>query len=117
MINGKLSHFLDTGWYSESTLYYKGFVYWCEGYTDEPIGKSVFFVDRWKAECPDNKFYQEYKDRAGKLIGYERFYEDTDSDFDLLKKRFLQTAIFNGKSFWEIEKNLAWVDEGEPIHI
>ena len=51
------------------------------------------------------------------LIGYERIYEDTDSDFDVLKKRFLQSAIFNGKSFWKIEKNLAWVDEGEPIHI
>lgn len=30
MINGDLDQFLDTGWYTESTIYYKGHIFWCE---------------------------------------------------------------------------------------
>ncbi len=33
----------------------------------------------------------------------------------MIKKRFLESAIYDGKTFWDAEKELAWLDEGEPI--
>ena len=29
MKNGKIEQFLDTGWFSEATLYLNGYTYWC----------------------------------------------------------------------------------------
>ncbi len=52
MINGNLDQFLDTGWFSEATLYYNGYIYWLEAQTDDI--ESVFFIDRWKAQNEDN---------------------------------------------------------------
>ena len=35
---------------------------------------------------------------------------------DLIKKHFLEAKIFNGKSFWEVENDLLWLeDSGEDI--
>ena len=34
MINANLEQFLDTGWFSEATLYLNGYTYWCEGSWD-----------------------------------------------------------------------------------
>lgn len=115
MINGDIEKFLDTGWYSESTLYYNGFVYWCEGYTDFDNNKSKFFVDRWEAICDDHKLYHEYRDSEDNLVNYSRVYEDVQPDMDSLKKRFLIAPIFDGKSFWEIQQKLIWVEEGSPV--
>ena len=115
MNNGDVGIFLDTGWYMESTLYYCGRVYWCEGFTDSETGLSTFFVDSWEAECLDGKFYRTYLDRAGEPQGYKKDLEIHGTDMDLLKKQFLMAPIFEGKSFWQVENDLTWVDEGEPL--
>lgn len=112
MKNGYLGNFLDTGWYSESTLYYKGYIYWCEGYTSGI--NHTFFVDRWSADLSNDMLYHEYRTADGHLVDYDRVLEITGTDFDMLKKQFLTAPIFEGKTFWEIEKTIAWVDEGTP---
>ena len=61
MINGNLSQFLDTGWYSEETIYFSGY------------------------------------------------------SMDRLNKRFLEASIFDGKTFWQVENKIAWLEEGSPI--
>ena len=48
MKNGSLEQFLDTGWYTEAELYYHGYVYWCEGCTDEVDG--IGHPERCEAE-------------------------------------------------------------------
>lgn len=116
MINGDLQQFLDTGWYMESTLYYKGFIYWCEATTDSNAGFTKFFVDRWKAETSDNILYNEYR-KDGKLVDYSTVYEEFNKDIDVLKRKFLEAPIFEGKTFWQIEQDVAWLDEGDPIAI
>ena len=58
MINGNLSQFLDTGWYSEGTIYFSGYIYWCEGDTNPETGISHFWVNRWRAETEENKLYR-----------------------------------------------------------
>lgn len=54
MINGDVEQFLDTGWFSEATLFLNGFVYWFEAQYDPNTDINTFFVDRWAAENEDN---------------------------------------------------------------
>lgn len=117
MKNGNIDAFLDTGWYSESTLFYNGYVYWFEGYTDFDSRISTFAIDKWQAKCDDGMFYHEYLDNAGTKIDYQTVYSESAGELALLKKHFLQQPIFDGKSFWEVESELIWVEEGAPIKI
>ncbi len=57
MINGQLDQFLDTGWFSEATLYYNGFIYWCEVQSDLTTNTTTFFIDKWAVENEDNTYY------------------------------------------------------------
>ena len=116
MINGYTEHFLDTGWYMESTLYYKGYIYWCEASTDPNTNVTHFFVDRWKATTSDNILYNEYH-KDGRIIDYSEVYEDYNEDMDVIKKKFLDAPIFDGKTFWQVENEIAWLDEGMPIEV
>ena len=57
MINGLLDQFLDTGWFTEATLFYNGFIYWCEAQSDLTTNTTTFFIDKWAAENEDNLYY------------------------------------------------------------
>ena len=115
MKNGNLETFLDTGWYTEAEIYYQGYVYWFEGDTDFETGVTAFSIDRCRAACEDGKLYREYRDESDQLVDYHRVYEEQGKDIDLLKKNFLIAPIFDGKTFWQVEKDLIWVEPGEPI--
>ena len=115
MINAYLDQFLDTGWFSESTLYYKGFIYWCEAQSDFDTGITRFFVYKWAVENDNNIEYHTIVEEDG-TWPVETVYEIFDKDLELIKKRFLEAPIFDGKSFWEVEKELAWLDDGGPIY-
>ena len=110
MINGELEQFLDAGWYSEATLYYDGFVYWHEGYSDFNI--CAFFVQRWRAALVKDNFNlcrAYYMNKT--VVDYKRVFELSDVDMDFIKTQFLQAPIYDGKSFWEVEKDLVWVED------
>ena len=109
MINGDTEQFLDTGWFTESTLYYNGFIYWHEGYTADT--ETVFFVDRWKAQNEDNLYYHSVIEPDGSLRS-ERVLEIHGSDYDEIRKQFLESPIYEGKTFWDVEHEIAWLDEG-----
>ncbi len=114
MINGNLDQFLDTGWFNEATLFYNGHLYWCEATIDEKSQKNVFFVERWRAENENNECYHSLLNKDGQL-DYERIYEDSDIDIELIKKRFLEADIWDGKTFWQIESEIAWLDDGGDV--
>lgn len=114
MINGNLDQFLDTGWFAEAELFYNGFIYWCEASYDEDIRLHTFIVDKWRATNEANKYYHSIVDRNGELA-WTRVYEDADADIELIKKRFLEASIFDGKTFWQVESEIAWLDESSPI--
>lgn len=117
MINGNIEQFLDTGWYTEATLYYNDFVYWCEGYTHFGTDISTFFVNRWRATTSDYIYYNEYR-KDGEVVDFSTVLKIQGRDMELLKKRFLESPIFDGKTFWEVEPELAWLDDGcHPICI
>jgi ferritin len=115
MINGHIEQFLDTGWYSEASIYYNGYIYWCESDTDFETKITKFFVYRWKAEMDKDMLYHSYCKSNGEYVGYEKIFEISNKDMDMIKKQFLEANIFEGKSFWNIESKLAWLDEGTEI--
>ena len=118
MINGSLEQFLDTGWYSEATLYYNSFVYWHEGYTDFNTHVHTFLVQRWRASLVKNDFdlcrvYHMKND----VVDYKIVFELNGKDMNFIKTQFLQAPIYDGKSFWEVEKDLVWVEDLLPTVI
>ena len=114
MINGKLDQFLDTGWYSEATLYLNGHIYWCEAQYINEKNENYFFIDKWCATNENNKYYHSILNSDGTL-SWNRIYEDYNSDIELIKKHFLEAKIFDDKSFWEVESEIAWLEESTPI--
>lgn len=115
MINGNVAQFLDTGWYSEATLYYKGHVYWCEGDTDPLAKSSHFWVNRWRAEQGDGFTYRTVEDENGDPEDFQNVLSIYGKTLDELKKQFLEAPVFEGKTFWQVEYNIAWLEEGQPI--
>ena len=114
MRNGRLEQFLDTGWYSEATLWLNGYVYWCEAQRDVSTGMTHFFVDKWEAENENNMYYHSRLEMDGTLK-WDRVFEVNTEDIDLAKKQFLEATIFDGKSFWQVEKQIAWLEEATPV--
>lgn len=111
MINANLSQFLDTGWFSEATIYYKGFTYWCEGDFDKSREKYMhFFVYKYRSIVYNEK-YTKRMIKNGDVVDYSLVLEifgDSEQD---VKEEFLKAKIWDGKSFWEVESELAWFDE------
>ena len=114
MINGYLAQFLDTGWYTEATLYYDGYIYWCEAQWNDQTDIIHFFVDKWLVEKEDDTYYHSLLETDGSL-NWMRIYEIEDTDLDRIKKQFLKAPIFDGKSFWEVEKDVVWLEDGGPV--
>lgn len=109
MTKQELEQFLDTGWYNEASLYYKGKIYWCEGYTQD--NQFTFFVNCWEADIIEDRYYKSKKDLDGQFMNFKEIYRETNDDMDYVKKCFLEAKIFEGKSFWEIEPELKWLEE------
>jgi hypothetical protein len=44
-------------------------------------------------------------------LPFKRVLEIHGTDLELIKKQFLESPVYDGKTFREIEKELAWLDE------
>ncbi len=115
MINANLSQFLDTGWFNEATLYLNGYTYWCEGTWDSTREKPMhFWVDRYRSTLHHTKDGEPYTTRDfenGEEVDYSTVFDIYGKGEDDVKEQFLQAKIFDGKSFWEVEQEIAWYDE------
>lgn len=74
----------------ERFFIYDGNKYFVEGYCDA----ELFTLELYIIENPDNNFEW----RVSSQIRSE------------IVETFENAKIFNGKSFWKIEKNIEWVD-------
>ena len=109
MINGDTERFLDTGWWNmDSTIYYNEHIYFFDGAFDEKHNMHVY-IRRWKAINVDNKNYQDVFDKNGHYIDYQEIRLDASSE-DALREELLKAPIWDGKTFWQVEKELAWLD-------
>ncbi len=91
MINGKANEFIDKIYTCQDIVFiYDKKKYWFQGYmTEEGVHMEVF-----QADPPEEDYIWEYN---GKSI----------SDGQL---NFQEAKIFNGKTFWEVEEYIEWVD-------
>ena len=106
MINANLEQFLDTGWFSEATLYLNGYTYWCEGCWNEEREKPMhFFVYKYESVVVDEIYTKP------KNSNYQKVFDIYGNSEEEVKEEFLKAKIFDGKSFWEVEKEIAWYDE------
>ena len=110
MINGDLNQFPDTGWYSEAELFYNDHLYWCEGWRNQETSDFTFYVRTQKVKLDSDFVYYSYLTADGEPVDYKVVYEVTDVDVDRIKRDFLKAKIFEGKSFWEVEKEIVWMD-------
>lgn len=108
MINGTVKEFLESGYYSEATLFYHGHTYWFEGDTDFKTGITHEFVAKYPATVV-NGVYTVRGSETTELV-----FEMNDKDREAIKAKLLRAPIFEGKSFWEVESELAWYDEIYP---
>jgi len=92
MINGDINEFTDKLWSGEELIFvYNGKKYFAQGVTDEN-GEYSFGIQMWE---PEEKMLWEISGND-----QQRNYEE-----------FIKQSIFDGKTFWEIEKDTEWVDE------
>lgn len=93
MINGSPNEFIDRLYTCQDTVFiYKGVKYWFQGYMpdDNTVHMEVFQVDPAK-----DGYVWEYD---GNSISEGQ---------DLFKS----APIFNGKTFWDAEDDIEWVDD------
>lgn len=91
MINGNINEFTDKLWSGEELVYvYNKKKYFSQGYiTDNGI--YVFELQMWEPE--------------GKIL-----WQIQGKDHQESYEEFLKQPLFDGKTFWEIEKEAEWVD-------
>ena len=91
MINGNIDEFMDKLWDGEEVIYtYNGKKYFSQGYNRED-GTYRFELQLWEP----------YAETLWFIEGLER-QESLDA--------FLKEPLFDGKTFWEVEKVIEWVD-------
>lgn len=116
MINGNLNDFLVSGWFSEATLYLNGYTYWCEGgyndYNDDEH-RFHFWVYRYRSTLHkiNDDIYTTRMIVNNDVADYSVAFEAYGKSLDEIKPKFLSAKIFDGKTFWEVEKEIAWYDE------
>ncbi len=91
MINGNTNEFIDKLWGGEEVIFtYNGKKYFSQGYiTNE--GKYRFELQLWEPS-------------AEVLWSIEGFSRQESLDL------FMSEPLFDGKRFWDIEKDIEWVD-------
>ncbi len=63
----------------------------------------------WKAKNIDNKIYEDIYDEQGEWIDFSQIEMEAENE-EALREKFLKAKIWDGKSFWEVEKELARLD-------
>ncbi|MCH3973388.1 MAG: hypothetical protein LKE53_11640 [Oscillospiraceae bacterium] len=93
MINGDVKEFVDRIYSCQDTIFvFQGIKYWFQGYTipDKGVHMEVF-----QYQPPCEEYVWEYD---GKTI--------TEC-----QNAFLKAPIFGGKTFWNAESEIEWVDD------
>jgi len=87
MINGDLNAFLDSLYVcNDMYIRYEGSVYFIQGFSRG----DVFHLERWNCSMLDDKEFWEFNDEAP----------------DKCVKDFLEAPMWNGKKFYEAEKDM-----------
>ncbi len=116
MINADLEDFLISGWFNmEATLYLNGYTYWCEGvYSSKNNGKFHFWVNKYRSivhKKENDEIWTSRMIENNDVVEYSTVLDVWGDEPEDVKPIFLNSKIFDGKSFWEAEQEIAWHDE------
>ena len=90
MINGNIDEFMDKLWSGEELIYlYNGKKYISQGYIKDD--KYIFELQMWEPQ----------EEILWQISGHNN-QESLEA--------FLKEPLFDGKQFWDIEKEIEWVD-------
>lgn len=93
MTNGNPNAFLDRIYSGQDTVYvFRGNKYWCQGYARQ--GAQIWRLEVFQCAPPLDGFVFEYESKS--VIECVEAY--------------IKAPIFEGKSFWEVESEIKWVD-------
>ena len=91
MINGNTQEFIDGLYYGgERFFIYDGNKYFIQGYCEDEIFKLELYI----IENAENDFE----------------WHVCSQNAQYLVNAFENAKIFNGKTFWDVEKDIEWVD-------
>ena len=93
MIDGNPYEFIETVYTGQDIVFlFKGKKYWFQGYTldDKTVHMEVF-----QTEPPADGYIWEYNGKS-MIEG---------------QSEFQSAPIFEGKTFWEVEQEIQWVDD------
>ncbi len=92
MINGDIHEFMDKLWGGEELIFIcQGKKLFSQGYVNDN-GEYVFELQEWSP----------HPSTLWRIVG--------KSNQDSLNA-FLNEPLFDGKKFWDVEKDIEWVDE------
>ncbi len=109
MINAILDQFLDNGWANEAEIYYKEHIYFLECDLMED-GRFHFFFRKWKVRIVHEVYFVSLLGEDDHVIDYDDSFEIYGDTYEGVREEFLKAPIWEGKAFWEVEKELAWYD-------
>lgn len=93
MINGNPGEFVDRIYSCQDTVYiFKGIKYWFQGYTlpEGSVHMEIFQYQPVSESC---------------------LWEYTGTTIEECHNAFLNAPLFDQKTFWEVEREIEWVDE------
>ena len=92
MINGNTSEFVDHIHYGDELVFlFRGQKFFLQGFRNNS-GRYTLYLDRWDPPSDDYIWIG---------TGDDREYPVDD---------FLEARIWAGKSFWEVEREIEWLD-------
>ena len=96
MENGSIREFVETMCYNDNQIKYKNKYYFFNGIEYMEKDKKFSFV------------IYELKDIDGEILNV--FYEDVCESAEECVRKFLDAKIWDGKTLYEIEKDIYWID-------
>ena len=93
MIGGNPNDFLDRIYSCQDTIYiYKGIKFWFQGYMPD---SNTVRMEVIQYQPADNKDIWSYD----------------ATTIEQCKQAFIDAPIFDGKTFWDVEQDIEWVDD------
>ena len=94
MKNGNVNTFLDTLFYDDHYVIYNGKKYFFNALCTDKMGISRFEI--YKMDMNDKNV--------------EIIYSLQNNDITVCAQDFITKKIFDGKSFWDVESEMTWID-------
>ena len=93
MIDGNPNEFIDKAYTGQDIIFiYHGIKYWFQGYTKN---NGICHMEIFQYQPSSDDYIWEHND-----VSMEKCLDE-----------FIKAPIFDGKTFWDVEQEIQWVDD------